>query len=333
MASCALNTGPDIHLLDHIAPLAALKNMPLIVTEEENAILAAKYYPDVAVRYMPDLSFRLAELAQEFDTLYECKFWRPEFKAVFRTCYQKEMRLVFCPHGQSDKGYKAPLLAAYAFQDEVLLYGDLLREMLSELNIPLQSSQPIGNYRLNYYQANRERLDGAEIFSQLNSENKTLLYAPTWRDLDGATTFFATCEKLIRELPSHWNLILKLHPLLEQRDPALFYRLGILEEKRRGVVIVDKYPPVYPILEKIDAYLGDYSSVGYDVLAFEKPMFFLPLPDQPPARLHSCGQALNPEANFFEAIESKLKNAEKYKPAQQALYQKAFYSTATGGKI
>jgi hypothetical protein len=324
--AAALNTD-GIHLLDHIAPLASLSNIPLIVTEEENAALAAKYYPEVELRFWPDLEFRLKDLAAEFDTLIECKYWAPHLKHLFHVLFKKEMRLIFCPHGQSDKGYSAPLLAPYALQDIVLLYGDLLKEMLIDLNVwdSIQAHATIGNYRLHYFQKHKKRLLAfaqEEVFSKLNSDNKTLLYAPTWRDADHSSTFFEFCEKIIRELPEDWNLILKIHPLLEKRDPALFYRLTIFEEKRQNFAFVHTFPLIYPLLEKVDAYLGDYSSVGYDILAFQKPMFFLPNPHLPPARLHSCGKILFPEENIFKAMEK----VEDLMLAQSALYAKAFAS-------
>lgn len=336
-SSCALNTGLDFHLLDHIAPLASMKQIPLIVTEEECAQLCATYYPEVQIKLMPDLELRYSELADQYDSLVQCRLWSQQLKHLFKNCFQKQMQLVFCPHGQSDKGYGAQVLAPYAHQDLVLLYGDLLKEMLMELHIweTIQAHQQIGNYRLSYYQVHRERMLQAankQIFSQLSKANKTVLYAPTWNDADGATSFFKQCQNLLEQLPSHWNLILKLHPLLEQRDPALFYRLEILEQTKPNFIVVDQFPLVYPILEKIDAYLGDYSSVGYDALAFEKPLFFFQDEALPKARLHTCGQLLTANSNVFENIERNLPQAAHFKPIQQALYQKAFGSIYANGR-
>ena len=127
MRCAAVNSGPDFHLLDHIAPLAHLMNMPLLLTEEKNFELARRYYPQVDAQYHPDLEHRLSFLAEQFDALFECKYWAPHLKRLFRDLYRKDMRLVFCPHGQSDKGYAAPLLSLYSTQDLVLLYGELLK--------------------------------------------------------------------------------------------------------------------------------------------------------------------------------------------------------------
>ena len=329
MKGCAFVGGSNFHLLDHIAPLASLWNIPLIADDEETANLAKMYYPEVQTRFWPDMAFRLKEIANEFDTLVNCQYWEPALKECFRTVYKKEMQLMFCPHGQSDKGYKSPLLECYKFQDIVLLYGQLLQDMLIELNI-WDGTKPhiqVGNYRLEYHQLHKERetdLAHQYVFSKLNPANQTLLYAPTWNDADGATSFFLHAEQLIRELPSHWNLIIKLHPLLPERDPALFFRILALEENRPNFIVVHQFPLIYAILEKINAYLGDYSSIGYDVLFFRIPMFFWKIPHLPTARLHACGQILDPTKNTWDQIESGITKGGEFISQQRALYQYAF---------
>ncbi len=316
MRCAALNTGPDFHLLDHIAPLAELLNMPLITTEELNTALAKRYYPQVKVRYMPDLEFRLGEIADEFDVLFECKYWLPHLKTLFRQLFKKDMRLVFCPHGQSDKGYRTPLLAPYAEQDAVLVYGPLMLNMLKELNVPIPKHAMVGNYRLDFYrkhQAFYDDLAAQEI--PIDQSKRTLLYAPTWNDADGSSSFFTHGGQVIKQLPHDWNLIIKLHPLIEQRNPAEFYSLSGLAEKKPNLFLVHEFPPVYPLLAMADIYLGDHSSVGYDFLSFNRPLYFLPT--KAPGRLHSCGPTLNLSQNIYSQLEKSSKD-------HTALYQYAF---------
>ena len=325
MRCAAFNTGPDFHQLDHIAPLANAMKMPLILTEEKNFELAQRYYPITETEYFPDLEHRLSDLADRFEALFECKYWQPHLKSLFRDLFRKEMQLVFCPHGQSDKGYSAPLLAPYSTQDLVLLYGDLLKEMLGELGVAANFALT-GNYRLSFYLENKSFYDSIaekEVFSHLPKENKTLLYAPTWRDADEATSFFQWAPLLFEEIPSHWNLLLKLHPLLEQRDPARFYRIAALADRRSNIVLVSEFPPVYPLLARADAYLGDYSSVGYDFLYFQRPMFFLLHPSLPLGKLHSCGTVLDSPKTLF----SKIEQNESLAIEQKCLYLHAFGET------
>ncbi len=321
MRLCGINTGTEFHLLDHIAPLAFLMKMPLIVTEEINYKLSKKYYPQVKTLYEPDLEFKLAWLAEEFDALFECRYWGGHLKELFQTLYGKSMRLVFCPHGQSDKGFRHPTLAPYKSQDAVLLYGDLMIDMLKELGCwpSISSSAVVGNYRSIFYEKHRQFYDDlAKEELPLNKKNKTLLYAPTWNDSDGATTFFEHGKEVIRSLPSDWNLILRVHPLLEQRDPALFYSIAAEADTKPNAFLLGEFPPVYPVLALADVYLGDASSVGYDFLYFQKPMFSFP--DERGPRLQSCGTVIDPEKNIYLQIDTKNGHVN----TQKELYQFAF---------
>lgn len=321
-ARCAaLCTGPEFHSLDHIAPLASFLEMPLYVTDELCYALANRFYPFVETRSLPDLEFRLGEIAHQFDCLFECKYWRPALQNIFRMFHSKEMKLVFCPHGQSDKGFGAPLLAPYALQDRVLIYGSLMERMLRELSVweSIRRYAVVGNYRLAFYQNHQSFYDA--VFQEQwrgNPRNKTLLYAPTWSDADDASSFFQWGAQVIEQKPDDWNLILKLHPLLEQRRPGPFYRLVSQAQNKPNTTVLWEFPPVYPVLAKADAFLGDASSVGYDFLYFERPLYFFPSPQ--PGRLRSCGQTLDPQRNLY----SQLDLNPRYVQQQRELFQLAF---------
>ncbi|HSX10516.1 MAG TPA: CDP-glycerol glycerophosphotransferase family protein [Chlamydiales bacterium] len=318
MRCAAFNTGTEFHMLDHIAPLAELMQMPLITTEEQNTDLARRYYPQVEVRYLPDLEFRLGEIAEQFDALFECKFWGADLKSLFHHLYRKEMRLIFCPHGQSDKGIHS--LAQYPLQDIVLIYGDLMIEMLKDLKLSISNYALVGNYRLQFYrkyQSFYDQLAEEEIFSKLHRNKRTLLYAPTWKDGNQSTSFFNYGPSILSQLPDDWNLIIKLHPLLEQRDPAHFYSIAALADRKPNALLVNEFPPVYPLLSRADAYLGDFSSVGYDYLAFQRPLFFLPTPH--PGRLHACGHTIDPATNIYTQLD---RDCDREK--QKKLYHFAF---------
>ncbi len=324
--SCALNVSFRSSFIDHITPLASLLGIPLIVSDEKNASLSAHYYPEAKIRYWPDYEFRMKELADEFDALISCDYWGPVNKASFRLHNQKEMKFIFCPHGQSDKGYHSSFLSPYAQQEAVLLYGSLLKEMLVDLQIwdKIPRSAVVGNYRRRYYEDNRERLlklADDEVFSRLRPGQRTLLYAPTWNDLERSGTFFEQGKRLLEAVPSDWNLLIKVHPDLAQLDPVLYYRLSLFEEKRSNFLLIEEFPPIYPLLERADVYLGDYSSIGYDFLAFQKPMFFLQKPHLERPRLHFCGRALDSVDDLFKMVEGDVNS---FQEAQKELYGKAF---------
>ena len=111
---------------------------------------------------------------------------------------------------------------------------------------------------------------------------------------------------------------MKPHPFLELRDPAGFYAIAELAEKKPHVFLLSECPLVYPILALADVFLGDFSSVGYDALAFQIPLYFFPT--ERPGRLYQCGQIIDPSKELYGQLE---KHGE-LREAQRALYHYAF---------
>lgn len=314
----ALNSGSYIHLLDHIAPLAWLLEMPLFVTDEKVFQLAQSYYPMVTTHLIDEIDLHLPFFAKNFDVLFECKSFVPHLKQLFKDFYNKDMLLIHCAHGQSDKGYAHPTLRHYATKDAGLIYGELLQQMFYENNIDCPTIFS-GNYRLLFYQEHRSFYDDL-VEKEVTSFAKgpLLLYAPTWNDLDESTSFFQHAESLFQHLPSDWSLLVKLHPLLEERNPSGFYRIEGMAQKKSNIRLLTEFPPVYPILAKASRFLGDYSSVGYDFLFFKRPLFFLLQDRLPQGRLHQCGTILSSWESLFDPLTAD------YTKQQEALYFQAF---------
>jgi CDP-glycerol glycerophosphotransferase (TagB/SpsB family) len=194
--------------------------------------------------------------------------------------------------------------------------------MFRELQIPARSIFT-GNYRLFYYFRNKAFYDAIaekEVFSHLQAGATTVLYAPTWKDSDEATTFFSAMPAILEGLPKSWNLIVKGHPLLETNNPERYYHIAALAEKRPNTIVLSEFPLIYPLLARVDLYLGDYSSVGYDMLAFEKPMFFIVHPHLPRGRLHACGVVLENPRDLLREYEK----GRDFTKEQRALYKWAF---------
>ncbi len=325
----AIYAESEEHLLDHIAPMAEILQIPLIASEDADRELVQTYYPTVHFECGDPIEFRLKEFSERFDALINCKYWKPQLKTIFSHLYGKAPDLIFLPHGQSDKGFASPLLAPYAEQDIVLLYGDLLIAMLQSLNIEIPRFLMIGDFRRKYYEKYRNFYDNLaeeKIFSKLRKGRPTLLYAPTWMDADRSTSFFDWGASIASQLPADWNLIIKVHPLLELRSPSHYYSMMKHFENLPNALIVSSFPPVHAILSRVDAYLGDFSSVGYDFLYYRRPMLFIPNPNLPKARLHQCGHVLEEADPIFSWIENypRSKNAEILQQRQEMLYRFAF---------
>lgn len=304
-STAALIYGPELHHLDHLAPLCSLLQIPLITTEEKIAYLARQYYPKLEVILLDYLSVA-PYLVNHFDILFY-SIPRDLFDEIFffaQKQARKKIHTIWCPHGNSDKGSSTFFMEALRKEEAALVYGKQMIEFLKEKNAfnQLKGHVVTGNYRLQYYLEKKNHFDPIverEIQSKLNPNNKTILYAPTWNDYENSSSFDAAINLVAKQLPSHFNLIVKLHPNLILQDEFKIEEILERYSSVQNLLFLTDFPLIYPLLNQIDLYLGDMSSVGYDYLSFDRPMFFL----HPPHRektvktpyLFRCGIEIKPE--------------------------------------
>ena len=325
----AILTGPDTYL-DHIGVICYLMKMPLIITEESTYLSALQFYPQLQVikKEIGDLSADF--LANNFDVIFESgRFWSEELNPLLKLLYKKNMRFVFCPHGNSDKGHS---FTNHMHQDLSLVYGDHMIDLLTQTRAiqKIKSTLRTGNYRLPFYrkyQSFYDNLVEQHVTKNIDPTKKTILYAPTWQDGENPSSFFFETEKLIKELSNHFNLIIKLHPFLEQFHPAHTYQIAGRYENTPGVVFLDKFPAIYPLLAISDLYIGDYSSIGYDFLAFDKPLYFLAGDKEISCKspLHHTGLLIPSSLDSYEFIEKTLeRNQTEKAQIRKQTYEYAF---------
>lgn len=273
--------GKAAHHLDHIAPLCKLLDIPLIVTEEEIAALAKPFYPDIEIIYADYLT--IAEfLVSHFDVIFY-SMPRDLFDEVFffaQKMLQKKVHTVWCPHGNSDKGRGIFFMEALRKEEMALVYGKQMIEFLQQKNAfdQLKAHVIVGNYRYELYEKEKEFYDHLaqrEIARRLLPAKRTILYAPTWHDYERSGSFFNAMPSLAENIPSDVNLLVKLHPnMFYAQDPMVEELIERYRSHPRILFITD-FPLIYPLLNLADVYVGDMSSIGYDFLAFDRPMFFL----------------------------------------------------------
>jgi CDP-glycerol glycerophosphotransferase (TagB/SpsB family) len=105
-----------------------------------------------------------------------------------------------------------------------------------------------------------------KIKDSLNTR-KTILYTPTFRDTN----------RFKRETPIIWY---RLNELLSKHDTTFLIKLhrhdySMLTDKTfTNIQILDSESDVYPIFEKIDLLITDYSSIFFDFILTDKPVLF-----------------------------------------------------------
>jgi hypothetical protein len=302
MQCAGLIYGPMVHHIDHVAVMCDLMEIPLVVTDELVAELTRLYYPTLKVIHWDYLDVAPG-IVKNFDTII-CSLPRPIFDDAFflmQTLEKKHVKTIWMPHGNSDKEN----LGAILHEKVALVYGPKMIDTIRNTS-ELLHAVTVGNFRRLYWEKQTPKIalpDGL------------ILYAPTWNDLENSTSFFEATSLLIQNLPPHATLVIKPHPNLPPLDI----------EKSPRVYLLKDFPPIYPLLEKTALYIGDASSIGYDFLTFNRPMFFLNQ-NKKPTYLMRCGVTIHPEnyKNIYTIIEKSLPEDENFSKVREDVYNYTF---------
>ena len=101
------------------------------------------------------------------------------------------------------------------------------------------------------------------------STEKTILYAPTFRDTN----------RFNREAPIEWG---RLNDLLRKNDATFLIKLHrhdysmAIKEEYSNIRVLDNESDMYPLFSKVDLLITDYSSIFFDFLSTDKPVLFYP---------------------------------------------------------
>lgn len=315
------------HHLDHLAPLCYALNCPLIVDSQLTYEKGKLFYPHVDIRLEEPID--LTSWGEKANMIIlSTKNAGRELSASFSLLGFEDLHFCFCPHGQSDKGYKKRELDPFYHQDIALLYGKKMVESLKKHGVlkTIKNTVTIGNYRLWFFKQFEKEYD--TLLKQTlprfqDNSRKKYLFAPTWQDGENPSSFFEKTEAMIEALPKHIHLVVKIHPLLEKQFPAV---VTSVSEKYRDLANVDillHYPLIYPLLSKIDVYIGDYSSVGYDFLYFNRPMFFFATSSQTTPLQHAGIQIPLKETEIFSFIRKNI-DQEALEGKRRSLYKHSF---------
>lgn len=322
--------------LDHIAPLCAVMQIPLLCDNLWMQTLAELYYPSLSVILDEGKGYCLDETLKNYDVLFTVN---PSRKAngsfqFFDYLYRGKARSVCSFHGQSDKKQTLFWLEQFADEDIVLAYGPYMMDFFQDKGVLARIPQVIhcGNYRYEYYKKHQPFFD-ALVAPHLFPENgkKTLLYAPTWTHPNQKSEwrieyscFFQAYRFVLDTIPDDYQVLVKLHPLLVHYYPNEVETLIATYETNEKIRFLNDIPLVYPILAKADLYLGDFSSVGYDFLAFNRPLFFLSEEKQG-LHLYKAGTSL--DSQRYGALYSQLEKKDDKRSQREEMYAYAFGET------
>jgi hypothetical protein len=254
------------HHLDHLAPFCSLMGWPLVVTDEEIFKLGLAYYPDLILHLWCPLEAPF-KVTKQFDGVVTT-LPRAAFDDIFfiaEASMSKRLKTVWLPHGNSDKGNSLPWMEALKYEEAAFVYGPKMIDFLARKNVKIPHIIPVGNFRYLYFQ--KHRLFYEQLLGELGLSKSFILYAPTWKDAENSNSFEKYVDAIMKQL-SQFPLVIKPHPN-ELED------VRVIQRKLSSKAIwLDHFPPIYPLLDRTSHFIGDFSSIGYDFLSFNRPMFF-----------------------------------------------------------
>ena len=224
----------------------------------------------------------------------------------------KTLKYIFCPHGHSDKKN----LSALKKENHLMLYGTLFKSRLP----PSPKKQPyflVGNYRKQYFEKHKEFYkklieDALPIFKK---EKKTVFYAPTWEDREKGFCL-KRAERLFKAFPKELQLVVKFHPNTWEKRELLILSWKCTYEG--SIFFLENLPDIFPFFSYFDAYIGDTSSIAYDWLLTEKPLYFFT--QKRNRQIFDYGEKLSIKNLQSSLCKSAYKNNEK----RRSFVEKAF---------
>ncbi|KAN0027356.1 hypothetical protein ACTFIV_006938 [Dictyostelium citrinum] len=254
-----VHTG-SFHCLDHLGVLCEGLNIPLVVTEVATYEAALQFYPRLEVHFVEPLELSLDFFATQVEVVFvTSSHFTSQIKPLIQALYGKNVRFVYCPHGNSDKQETAQ-------QDLTLIYGSHMLDQLKRQNelAQIKASVMTGNYRLMSYQYHTAEDDLLlkQFLENRSSSHPLILYAPTWPKTDFLDLFMHTAQKVLCEIGSSYPLWVKWHPLFEEYYPVHAQKLKGVSETFPLIQDVSSFPLIYPLLQAADIYVGDFSSIG-----------------------------------------------------------------------
>ena len=281
--------------IDHLAPFCSLYKIPLFLTSKELYKIAKEQYKDIDL-----ILCHPNEVSKEILSNYEylvSTLPRQLINPIFlfdEMMMNKRLQSYFLPHGSSDKDNMAKLLQ----EDKIFVYGDRMMQLLPKK--VYKKTIKTGNFRLKYYNLHKEFYTNlVKSYFPKIEKGENILFAPSW-DNDEVQKWTTA---LIKHKPENVTLYIKLHPNTSKEGIGMSLPVAFSDQK--GVIFIHDYYPIYSIMPFMQSLFMDISSIGYDFLEFNKPLFFTVKNDQ---LLNKCGLHIdinNPYKDLSKDVHEK----------------------------
>jgi teichoic acid glycerol-phosphate primase len=313
----ALLPGARTSFLDHLIPLCHLWQIPLLCTDPWVYTCAQVFYPPTQIILAGCDNFQqILSNYQTFVSVEPCRLHRKALQ-FGEFLFKGEGTTIVGFHGNPAKFREEYWIERYAHEDVVLIYGEYLADYFKEKRVweRLKKKVVIGNLRKRYYEKHKPFFDAvAKPHLFPTDERKTVLWAPTWSYPEWSDPL----DSLLEKIPSDFQVLIKFHPFMFHLFPE---KVSLFKEKyaqKQALLFLDEIPLIYPLLERADIYVGDYSSVAYDFLSFNRPLFLLA------EKEYSWATTVKNPQDLFSAFNKKDTLSEAREHAYRYVYGEGF---------
>jgi hypothetical protein len=344
MKGIGILPGKRFSQVDHLVPLCQIMKIPLLCTDPTIKEWVEIFYPEMEI-FLDEAwdDFSLDLCLKDYDT-----FFYVDHSRNFHGSFQFFEYTSHCParsvcglHGNSDKKRNLFWIERFLDEDIVLLYGQYMIDFLREKGIweRMKNIILVGNYRWKFYQENQSFFDTLAKPLQFprQSHRKTVLYAPTWTSPNLRTewredysSFFAVYQYVLDKIPEEFQIYVKIHPHFILHYPQEVQEIKQKYQESERIIFLNDIPLIYPFLQKVDFYIGDYSSIGYDFLSFNRPLFFININQRNPlydrgVLLYLSGNSLFYEdlSRLYQILDRSLVE-DPYKAIREKMYTYTF---------
>jgi hypothetical protein len=343
MKGIGVYPGPFVHNTDHLVPLCQMMGIPILCTDPWVKEMVELFYPPMEVLLDEAPDYILDGALSAYDTLFYIDHFRKHSGCFqfYQYFYKGNgARSVCSLHGNSDKKRNLHWIEKFCDEDVTLVYGQHMLDFLDEKGCVERLNKYVlsGNYRYEFYLEHEKFFDEKiEKFVFLDNNKKTILYAPTWTAPHRGnmwrvdySSFFDVYSKILKALPNDFQMIVKLHPNMLEHYQDEVDAIKESFANQDNVIFIEQMPLIYPLLKKVDAYLGDYSSIGYDFLTFNRPLFFITDGLRDPNQdkgvyLYHCGRCIGPDEydKLYQIIGHHLES-DPFFEKRREIYRYAF---------
>ena len=264
----------SIHQIGYITEIIKSLNGTLYTDCESTYEIIADDFPWINIKYLNSIQEIVERMKEDnikililqdfhYGSFSKLKDYGVKFVQIF--------------HGTSDKSYNTNReILKY---DLVCLSGAKMLKDLEDKGLNKNKNCIItGNPKVdaifnNIYDRNKE-------IKKLNLDptKKNVLYAPTWMDGMGNSSFRKFGIKLSDYFPNEYQLTIKLHPNIYLYKMNLVNKLKEKIKGKKNILLLENKKEIYdivPIMAASDILITDISGVSHEFIAFLRPMIFL----------------------------------------------------------